>query len=215
VASTSTDGNWRFTSISSVSLGAGDYVVGATYTNNGALTERERKLVTLSNNIAGITFVENRRGIDCPNYPQCNTSLFFPTSTSNADGNAYFGPNVFSGELSSEVTEPNTLLFFATRGAGWRHLETASAEVTDLPCSHQCGPSSGIRRRLICGRTSLAHSITRSAWSNSDDGILTPRTLAVRWLMTSSNRVGLSTGKSAGFAPLTILSTKYARWRTA
>ena len=37
-----------------------------------------------------------------------------------------------------------------------------------------------------------------------------PSALAVLRLMTSSNFVGCSTGRSAGFAPLRILSTKTA-----
>jgi hypothetical protein len=41
-------------------------------------------------------------------------------------------------------------------------------------------------------------------------GIVRPRALAVLRLMTSSNVVSCSTGSSAGFAPLKILSTKVA-----
>jgi hypothetical protein len=41
----------------------------------------------------------------------------------------------------------------------------------------------------------------------ADGGIVRPSALAVFRLMTSSNLVGCSTGKSAGFAPFKILST--------
>ena len=51
------------------------------------------------------------------------------------------------------------------------------------------------------------HSITRSARSNSDGGIVRPSALAVLRLMTSSNFVVCSTGRSPGFAPFRILST--------
>ena len=52
-----------------------------------------------------------------------------------------------------------------------------------------------------------AHSITWSARCRSDGGIVRPRALAVLRLMTSSNLVACSIGKSAGLAPLRILST--------
>ena len=51
------------------------------------------------------------------------------------------------------------------------------------------------------------HSTTRSARSRSDCGIVSPSTFAVFPLMTSSNVVGCSTGRSRGLAPLRILST--------
>src|SRR5262245_55820096 len=54
------------------------------------------------------------------------------------------------------------------------------------------------------------HSITSSARSRKDSVIVRPSALAVVRLMTRSNLVGCSTGKSAGFAPRKILSTKSA-----
>jgi hypothetical protein len=53
--------------------------------------------------------------------------------------------------------------------------------------------------------------MTLSARYNSDCGIVTPICFAVLRLITSSNFVGCSTGKSAGLAPFKILSTKYSR----
>jgi len=46
-----------------------------------------------------------------------------------------------------------------------------------------------------------------SARPSSEGGIVSFRALAVLRLMTSSNLVGCSTGRSAGLAPLRILST--------
>src|SRR5262249_30288449 len=46
------------------------------------------------------------------------------------------------------------------------------------------------------------HSITSSAMARSDGGTLRPSILAVSALMTSSNLVACTTGKSAGFSPL-------------
>jgi hypothetical protein len=52
--------------------------------------------------------------------------------------------------------------------------------------------------------------ITSSAWKSSVGGMVRPSACAVLRLMTSSNLVGCSTGRSAGLAPLKILSTKVA-----
>src|SRR5262249_41496251 len=57
------------------------------------------------------------------------------------------------------------------------------------------------------------YSITRSARSRIDCGIVKPSALAVLRLITSSNLVDCSIGRSAGFAPLRILSTKVAARR--
>src|SRR5262249_8321938 len=62
--------------------------------------------------------------------------------------------------------------------------------------------------------STLHYSITWSARASSDGGIVRPRALAVLRLITSSNLVGCSTGRSAGFAPLRILSTNTATRRS-
>ena len=53
---------------------------------------------------------------------------------------------------------------------------------------------------------SKIHRITLSARASTFGGIVTPICLAVFKLMISSNLVGCSTGRSAVFAPLRILS---------
>src|SRR5262244_1561145 len=56
-------------------------------------------------------------------------------------------------------------------------------------------------------RTSFAwrtHSITSSASASSVGGISRPNDLAVLTLITNSNLVGCSMGKSAGLSPLTM-----------
>src|SRR5262245_7990614 len=55
--------------------------------------------------------------------------------------------------------------------------------------------------------TPMRYSITWSARPSTDGGIVSPSAFAVLMLMTSSNLVGCSTGRSAGFAPFRILST--------
>ena len=55
-------------------------------------------------------------------------------------------------------------------------------------------------------QASTRYWITWSARTSTDCGIVRPRAFAVLRLMTSSNFVGCSTGRSAGLAPLRILS---------
>jgi hypothetical protein len=62
----------------------------------------------------------------------------------------------------------------------------------------------GSWEHMIVGRI---HSMISSARVNTGCGIVRPSVLAVLRLMISSNVVGCSTGRSAGFAPLRILST--------
>ena len=51
------------------------------------------------------------------------------------------------------------------------------------------------------------YSITSSARASTEGGIVRPRAFAVLRLITNSNFVGCSMGRSAGLAPLRILST--------
>jgi hypothetical protein len=62
-------------------------------------------------------------------------------------------------------------------------------------------------------RTSPLHSITSSAIASILSGMTRPSALAVLRLTTRSNLVGCSTGRSPGFAPRRILSTKSAARR--
>ena len=63
------------------------------------------------------------------------------------------------------------------------------------------------RTRASEERATVDHWMISSARPSSDGGIVRPRALAVLRLMTSSNLVGCSMGRSAGFAPFRILST--------
>ena len=56
-------------------------------------------------------------------------------------------------------------------------------------------------------KQSPRYSITSSARTSNDGGTVRPSSLAVFMLITSSNLVGCSTGRSAGLVPLRILST--------
>ena len=59
-------------------------------------------------------------------------------------------------------------------------------------------PKADVSNRSKAG----SYSITSSAVASSDDGTVRPRMRAVTTLMTSSNLVACTTGKSAGFSPL-------------
>jgi hypothetical protein len=86
----------------------------------------------------------------------------------------------------------------------WSSLTLVPAQDNDIR-REGVGPLEGVvGQRWTAGRI---YSITRSACSNTEGGIAIPRMRAVLRLTTSSNFVGCSTGKSAGFAPLRILST--------
>ena len=56
-------------------------------------------------------------------------------------------------------------------------------------------------------RAYIAYWIISSARCSSEGGIVSPIAFAVLRLITSSNLVGCSTGRSAGLAPFRILST--------
>src|SRR5882762_1631152 len=59
----------------------------------------------------------------------------------------------------------------------------------------------------------VGHWITSSARDSNDGGIVSPSAFAVLRLMTSSNLVGCSIGRSPGLAPFRILTTYFAARR--
>src|SRR5262249_60699602 len=59
------------------------------------------------------------------------------------------------------------------------------------------------------------HSITSSASASTFAGTMRPSILAVEALMTSSNLLDCTTGKSAGFAPLRMRPVYTPMWRYA
>jgi len=64
-------------------------------------------------------------------------------------------------------------------------------------------------------RHSTIHSITSSARASNVGGTVRPRALAVVRLITNSNLVDCSTGRSAGLAPLRIFPVYWPAWRYA
>jgi hypothetical protein len=71
----------------------------------------------------------------------------------------------------------------------------------------QRGDHSGRTTRYAAPCASVHYSMTWSARSSSDDGMVSPSAFAVLRLMTRSNFVGRSMGRSPAFTPLRILST--------
>ena len=84
----------------------------------------------------------------------------------------------------------------------------------DVRFTPESGHSSAALRCPLSAtsRHCAVYSITSSARESSVGGIVRPSVLAVCRLMTSSNFVGCSTGRSAGLSPFRILST-YAALR--
>src|SRR6516165_6608779 len=95
------------------------------------------------------------------------------------------------------VTPPLALL--AYRHAAQAHGE---AGVTPAVGHVRFVPKADI---LHCG--GWRYSMTSSAVASSDGGTAIPSAFAVFRLITNSNLVGCSTGRSAGLVPLSILST--------
>src|SRR3981081_134800 len=67
--------------------------------------------------------------------------------------------------------------------------------------------------KVPMNRDRAVHSITSSANKRNSRGITSPSSFAVFRLKTNSSFVGCSTGRSAGLAPLRILSTYVAARR--
>ena len=89
----------------------------------------------------------------------------------------------------------------ACRSWGASRRRSSQASISHFDRHHL----SGSNRRGCCA---AGHHSTRwSARRRSDGGIVRSRARAVLRLMTNSSFVGCSIGRSAGFAPLRILST--------
>jgi hypothetical protein len=85
-------------------------------------------------------------------------------------------------------------------------LISGALELNLIPFGQE--PSFTCKTHFVVGTPGVAaHRITSVAWKRNVGGIVRPRASAVLRLMTSSNVVGCSTGRSAGWAPLRILST--------
>jgi len=95
----------------------------------------------------------------------------------------------------------------------WRsHRFYRALQRLKSPMRYICGifgapPFSSFSTQSANSGSRRTYSITSSARCWTDKGTSTPSAFAVFKLITSSNLVGCSTGRSAGFAPRRILST--------
>ena len=97
------------------------------------------------------------------------------------------------------------------RGGGWDEMQGRLSEsqpaapspvpVLAMSAAHKEAEGEADGERQRC------HWSTSFAWNKMVGGMVRPRALAVLRLMTRSNVVGCSTGRSAGLAPFRILST--------
>src|SRR5687767_14012829 len=97
VASASTDGDWRFATITPLLLAPGNYVVGGEFfasDTDGVVFHAAT--LTLA---PGVAFIEDRAG-------GAGSGFSFPTNTSPFTENSFFGPSIF---LTAAVPEPGSL----------------------------------------------------------------------------------------------------------
>jgi hypothetical protein len=94
---------------------------------------------------------------------------------------------------------------FGSFTTGWNHQRVQPRPL----CSNRYrnGEPLKLTRRANNGSVARPHSITSSAVESSLSGTVRPNAFAILRLITNSNVVGCSTGKSAGLAPRRILST--------
>src|SRR5262249_27695588 len=95
------------------------------------------------------------------------------------------------------------------------HADKADAQLLRLLRGRRARPNDGGAGRGAEERDESTgrHSMTSSARARRSGGTVNPSALAVRRLMTNSKWIGCSTGRSAGWAPLRILSTYAAALR--
>ena len=84
--------------------------------------------------------------------------------------------------------------------------KTNFLQVVIFGLQRAAGPYSRAKNESM-QRSEQYYSITSSAKASNIGGISNPSALAVFKLMTNSNRVGNSTGRSAGFAPWSMRAT--------
>jgi hypothetical protein len=118
---------------------------------------------------------------------------------------AFYAPSVREGKQilpHDPATAVETIGGYTNRHVGAFYALVCppiySTDVNDLTC----------KTPLAVGAPSVtAQRMISSAWKSSIGGMVRPRAWAVFRLITSSNFIGCSTGKSAGLAPFRILST--------
>ncbi len=101
-------------------------------------------------------------------------------------------------------------IFEGLRDHGSSHMPKCSIEtivVVAMFSSFYLSPRPKPGLRGVAAAAIDNHLMTLSAHISTFGGIVKPRVLAVLRLITISNFIGCSTGRSAGLAPFRILST--------
>src|SRR6267142_2299354 len=134
--------------------------------------------------------------------PTCNLRVEIPSRFRQLENQKYLRPllgeddrenNSAHSRLVHVFTQPGSFPDVARR--------TCDACFTPMSRHRQLGR---LRSKSAMNGNRPFHSITSSAVVSSDGGMVRPSVFAVFRLMTNSNFVGCTTGRSAGFSPLRI-----------
>src|SRR6476646_7052174 len=132
-----------------------------------------------------------------------SVSAWFPWNNSSSGGNSFNSPKC----TRLNRVGPRSNVRFGSKV----DMTTSNLDVRFTPESGHC---SGEQTCLLVPEADITtYSITSSARARSDGGMVKPIAFSVVGLTAKTNLVDWSTGKSPGFAPRKILSTKSAARR--
>src|SRR5262245_16035561 len=138
---------------------------------------------------------------------ECRQAVCFAISIADIEG------DVTAFDITKRLHVGAQRLRESSAGLARKNEKNAEDRHRRLLRTRRQRPSNSRRAAEQSDELAAVHSITSSAIASSLSGTFRPSALAVRRLITNSNRVGCSTGRSAGFAPLKILCTSVAARR--
>jgi Transposase domain (DUF772) len=114
----------------------------------------------------------------------------------------------FYSELGRPSIDPELMIRMLIVGYCYGvRSERRLCEEVEMHLAYRWFSIQSASRKTSCRSNWCSYSINSSARATSAGAMVRPIALAVLELITSTNLVGCSTGRSAGFAPLRILST--------